>query len=701
MMAKEESLKIPYETSFYHRAIHFLIIILVILTPIAFCPVLIRNFNPVKELIFAIITVTTMTLWSFRVISGDRIRLTSSPLNLPVLIFTIICILSLLWSINRPFTLLELPLFISGPLLYFVVINNIYKQKEYTSILYAILIIGSLMGIYGVLQYQGIDFSFWKRNVGRHNIFGLFGNVNFFAEYLIFPLTLAVPLFLDCKNKIKKISLFIGILAMGSALLFTITRGSYLAFVISFVFMLSLFVLVRGKSVLRKNKKIILLCLTFVIVFLSLIFVPNPLNKPDAVFYKIKERIALDEFAQNYSVVRRIATWKFTAMMIKDKPILGSGLGTFKYNTLKYQALFFSQGDNRKHYPGGFADKAHNEYLQIWAELGLFGLAVFIWLVISYFCQGLRFLKRIKDEKKQAIIIGLMGAVIAVLVDGTFGFPLHLPATIALFWLALALLVVMIRNEDGLKKRNDEKDLNKTKEKTLNQKAFYLKSILYLIVFGLSLATILLLIRPFISQIYQFYGVVNIKRGNQEEGIKNYQKALKWNPYFGMIYYDLGMILHQRGLYGQAVENYEKAEKFMDYPNLPQNLAYTYLKRGQLDKAIDKFKQAISYQKQKRAMVPLYIDLGKTYLRLRNFKLAETAFEDALKINSEEVGAHYGLAMVYLSQNLKEKGLEELKEVMRLAPESPEAKYAENTINQLTNDQKEEKREELIKKEDE
>ena len=178
-MTKEENLKIQYDASFYHQAIHFLIIALIILTPIAFCPVLIRNFNPAKELIFGIITTITLALWGFRIISDGRIKLTTSPLNLPISMFTVICILSLLWSVNRPISLLELPLFITGPLLYFVVINNIYSQKEYTRILNAILIIGSIMGIYGVLQYQGIDFSFWQRNVGRQNIFGLFGNVNF------------------------------------------------------------------------------------------------------------------------------------------------------------------------------------------------------------------------------------------------------------------------------------------------------------------------------------------------------------------------------------------------------------------------------------------------------------------------------------------------------------------------------------------
>ncbi len=78
-------------------------------------------------------------------------------------------------------------------------------------------------------------------------------------------------------------------------------------------------------------------------------------------------------------------------MMIKDRPLLGSGIGTFKYNSLRYQAEFFSQGDNRSIYPYGFAKHVHNEYLQLWAELGIIGLGIFIWIMICYFYYGCKY----------------------------------------------------------------------------------------------------------------------------------------------------------------------------------------------------------------------------------------------------------------------------------------------------------------------
>jgi tetratricopeptide (TPR) repeat protein len=82
-------------------------------------------------------------------------------------------------------------------------------------------------------------------------------------------------------------------------------------------------------------------------------------------------------------------------------------------------------------------------------------------------------------------------------------------------------------------------------------------------------------------------------------------------------------------------------------------------------------------------MPPLYVELGNAYLKLGRYELAETAFKDALKIDSNIVSAHYGLSGVYLRQNKIEEGLFELKKVVELGPESEEAKYARDAIQKI------------------
>lgn len=684
-MEQKEINSNSYQNFFYTKVIEIIVIVLVTLTPLVFCPYLIRNFSPAKELVFEILVIAGLTFWAFRALSKERIKLTPSPLNLPILSFMVICVFSLFWSDSPFITLIELPLFLAGPILYFVIINNIYHKRQVDNILNVILIIGALLGIYGIFQSQGIDFSFWGRNVRRLQIFGLFGNVNYFAEYLIVPLSIAVPLFCISNNRIKKVLLLIGILSMGTTLIATLTRGSYIAFAIALIFMVFLLLLSEGKGIIKKNKKIIILLLTAVIIATLLFIIPNPLNKPDTIFSQIKERISISQLTQGSSVLRRIAIWKFTIPMIKDRPLLGSGLGIFKYNSLRYQAHFFEQGENRSLYDYGFATKAHNEYLQFWAEIGIIGLAIFIWLMITYFNYGIRYLKKEKNKQKKGIIIGLMGAVVAVLADAMFGFPLHLPATVVLFWLAVALTVVIIKREVDAGEINiAEKDINKKIEREKENKISKFKPILYLMIVLLSLFLCLIMACPFISQIYQFYGIQYLKMTDHDRAIKYYHEALKWNPYSGLVYYDIGLILSEKDIYGLAIENFEKAGKYIDHPYLPQKLAYLYLKKGQGDKAISKLKQAISYEKKEKSMPPLYVNLGKIYLQAKRYENAEAAFKNALKIVPDFVNAHYGLGVAYLQQNKKTEALEELQKVIELVPDSEEAKYAQNIIQQIT-----------------
>ncbi len=700
---EQEELTLPkFNQSIWTKAIEATIIALVVLVPIAFYPRCMDVFLPIKEFIFGLLVVTSLIFWCFRMINQEKFNFIRSPIDFPILCFIAICIFSLFRSNSPMISIKELPLFLAGPLLYFIITNNISNEQQINRILNVIVIIGGLFGIYGILQYQGIDFSFWTGNIGRQNVFGLFGNVNYFAEYLIIPLTITVSLFFAPQNKLKKILLLFGMIAMGTSLTVTFTRGSYLGFGASLIFMSFLFLISRSKNFVKNNKKIFIIILVAICIITFLLVALTPLNKSGTVISKIKSRISISQLTQDYAIRRRIATWKFTILMIKDHPLLGSGIGTYKYNTLKYQAEFFEQGENRSLYPHGFADKAHNEYLQLWAEMGIIGLGIFIWLIVCYFNYGIKILNKIKNHYKQAILIGLMGSIVAVLVDGIFGFPLHLAATLVLFWIAIGFTdaigtgnknniltikttkKIFNQDEDGKvdkSMKTQEKNIVKTKD--IKKTSYILKLSLYMGILSLAIFLCFTLFRPFMAQVYLFYANKEIKNGNFNEAIKIDEKALKWDPYLGEAYYDIGKILEIKKFYGVSLEYFEKAAKYIDHPDLPQDFALIYLKEGQLDKAAIKLKQAISYQENEKSMLPLYAELGNVYITLKRYKPAEIVLKDALKIDSDFINAHYGLAGVYLNQSKIDEALIELQKVIELAPDSQEAKHAQNIIQQI------------------
>jgi O-antigen ligase len=146
-------------------------------------------------------------------------------------------------------------------------------------------------------------------------------------------------------------------------------------------------------------------------------------------------------------------------MMIEERPLLGSGIGTYGYQSLPYQAEFFAQGNNRDIYPHGFAVQAHNEYLQMWAEMGIIGLLLFLGIIFIYY-RNIFINFRKMGEKGKAITISLAGGVTAVLVDALFGFPLQLAASLSLFWLFLGLSSAQINiNISGLFRARAETEL--------------------------------------------------------------------------------------------------------------------------------------------------------------------------------------------------------------------------------------------------
>ncbi|MBA7599997.1 hypothetical protein ES703_07043 [subsurface metagenome] len=699
-MEYKETNVIRQNQSFWTNAIEASIIALSILIPLAFYPYLTKIFDPAKELVFEFLVILGLMFWALKMVSQEKIKFIHSPLDFSVIAFMAIYTLSLLWSDSPFISLKELLLFLAGSLLYFIVVNNVHNEKQISRIISAILIMGGLFGIYGILQYNGIDFPFWIGNYGRGKVFGLFGNAGYFAGYLMFPLPIAIALFFVCNNKIKKILLLIGVFAMGGALLATLTRGSYLALGISSIFMFLLFLSFRGNFFIKENKKIFIIILIAILIATFLFVVPNPLNKQGTVISKIKSRISVTQLSKDASLKRREAIWGFSTLMIRDHLFLGSGLGTFKYNTLRYQAKFFDKGQNRALYPYGVADKAHNEYLQLGAELGIIGLGIFLWLIISYFNYGVKKLKGIENKYKQGIIIGLMGSIVAFLVDGLFWFPLRLTTNTAMFWLILGLTIVTIKAEvnagkTNLKQKDSDVILKGTEDINLNKKQkkaedkdndniYRFKPLLYLSIILLVAILSVAITRPFIAQTYWFKGFKEIKKENWDKAIKIYEEALRWDPYLGPIYYDIGKILQDKELYGISREYLERAAKYIDHPDLPLDLAIIYLKSGMLDEAAIKLKQAISYQPDEKSMLPLYAELGNTYLQLKRYKPAEIVLKNALKVDPNFINAHYGLAGAYLNQNKIDEALVELQKVIELAPDSQEANYARNVIQNIT-----------------
>ncbi|MFW5700172.1 MAG: O-antigen ligase family protein [Cyclobacteriaceae bacterium] len=135
----------------------------------------------------------------------------------------------------------------------------------------------------------------------------------------------------------------------------------------------------------------------------------------------------------------RFLIWEITLDKIKETPLLGQGYGSFYSQYNNWQADWFADQPDEKDGPkamlAGNVKFAYNEYLEIFTEVGLIGLVlfvIFIGLIIYYL------LNRSSELNHNGIV--LLSSLLAILAGSFLSYPLFSLSTyiLLILWLALA-----------------------------------------------------------------------------------------------------------------------------------------------------------------------------------------------------------------------------------------------------------------------
>ncbi|HTZ11601.1 MAG TPA: O-antigen ligase family protein, partial [Candidatus Margulisiibacteriota bacterium] len=117
-----------------------------------------------------------------------------------------------------------------------------------------------------------------------------------------------------------------------------------------------------------------------------------------------------------FSALMRLKYWQQTLLIIRAFPWTGVGLGNFNLIHSRY---------------------SHNSYLQIWAEMGIFGLASFLWLIFAISREALKNMGS-SSHKKEIAVLSAAGA--AFLLHNLLDFSFFLPEVAFIWWVILGLL---------------------------------------------------------------------------------------------------------------------------------------------------------------------------------------------------------------------------------------------------------------------
>lgn len=291
--------------------------------------------------------------------------------------------------------------------LFLIVQDSISRRRDLLISVFIFLFSAGLAAVSGITQFLGWGEFLRGREIlimkgGVRAITSSFNHCNGFGAYLIIPFSLCIAFLKSpraLKPKLYSLILFLAII-LAFCIFHTYSRGAWVGVFAALITMMFI------------SRRLILILLVF--IFCGIIsLIPT------------FRGIAFSIFDSNGDS-DRFRYWQAALSMFRENPFLGKGLGTFMARFSEYL-------------PGTNISYAHNCYLQIMAESGIFSLLAFLGSIFMVLNNGI---KRFFSERDPVILGGVCGLV-GFLVHSFFEVNLYSLPLAALFWLWLGIVSVL------------------------------------------------------------------------------------------------------------------------------------------------------------------------------------------------------------------------------------------------------------------
>jgi O-antigen ligase/Tfp pilus assembly protein PilF len=346
----------------------------------------------------------------------------------------------------------------------------------------------------------------------------------------------------------------------------------------------------------------------------------------DPFLNRLFSKLGVTEVDKVLSSQARLYMYRNTLEMIKHHFFLGAGFGNFKYVYPRYRdrGEWALSGLNTR------VEQAHNEYLQIFSEVGLIGFLAFILILGTVARMSWTTIRRADSHRHFFINLALTMGIVATLVQSFFDFGLQNPASGVMFWMMIGFLEVIYHSV----KKSQSQEAPPLNHLLLSSKgARWGIGVGIGIVFTLG---IFFSVRPVLGDGY-----------------------LKWGRFF-MDHKD----------WGRAYDHFEKASLFSP------NDFDVFFHLGQTSDRLKDYEGAVNYYKRAILLFPYFIEarnnLGAVYIKLGQIDEAIEEFKGSIEINPYHPGLHNNLGYLYSKRNLFKNAMEEYYKVLELDPRNPE-----------------------------
>lgn len=652
--------------------------LLIIVTPLFFFTDTTRNPYYIQGvLVYTIIC----GLWISKLVEinrKNRFEYRPTPLDLPFIIFLLVALISLsrafwfypqyrsaVWSEGSRNLLF---LFLNVYLVFYSVIYFVENISFLNRLIEVSFLVGLVSSFYGILQYYGIELV-WPKTLtpfGSRCV-STFGNPNFYSSFLVLIMPLIFGKFLSNQKFYRKFYYVFLLFFSFWGLICTLTRSSWVGVMVG-LFLVGVVCFFYWKEVLRQNRKWLVFLSLGMIFFV--IFFPNNSQSNYTVVTRISEvSQAKDKIYAPWH--QRLLIWSCAWELADQRPVLGQGWGVFEMLYPFYQGkyLFLEKFRNLRTH----ANNAHNEILELWSQVGILGLGVYLWLFSVFFYFGFRVFKKLPNSGEKMLVLSISAATLGMFADNLLNVSLHFTVPALFFYLQLGYLVKIGQNFTPDR-------FNREQAVSGNLKIFIFSLIgFFALLIGWSW-------KNFYAEVHYFRGFKyvrsqqlerakleleeahrrhrfevnnNYELGNTyarlniyKEAIRFYQEALAANPGYDEIYFNLAAVLGKEKRFNEAVENYRQAIRIN-----PQSLE-AYLGLGNIfvtdsqynSQGIKLYNQALFFFPENK---DLWNNLGYLYTRQEDFVQALKCYERSLALDPQFELARHNLSFV--QKNLQKK----------------------------------------------
>ncbi|MBU0468230.1 MAG: O-antigen ligase family protein [Candidatus Omnitrophica bacterium] len=334
--------------------------------------------------------------------------------------------------------------------LFFVFVESVNTEKRikrFSLVLFVSVGLICINGFYQSIFTQGFIRGF---SMMEGRLTSTFKHPNDFATYLIIPIFIVFNFLLSdvflSQKKARLKSRNASLIRYAFMLLFaicilnlalTFSRGAYIGALVALLFM--------WFSKYCKLKVVLVSAALFLIGFSPLMAKMRNVSLISDSVHKeaiVPEKNKTEEEKRSELLTMgmgRIGFWKEALTSISRKPILGTGVNTYS-----------KEAQKRGNWTGYYA---HNCYLQMAAEIGLVGLASFLWMLFVLFKRACDKSISIKDRYLLILFQGALSGLVGFLVHAFFDTGFYSLQLNTLFWVFLGLVVSIMQVDKTALKR--------------------------------------------------------------------------------------------------------------------------------------------------------------------------------------------------------------------------------------------------------